>query len=90
MNRPEKIQFEADGGEIREFYVEEETRVAGVSYLLVTDSDGDETTAYILKDLSEDGESIARYVIVEDDAEFEAIGKIFEQMLEDVDFRRDR
>ena len=36
----EKILFETEDGEKQEFFVEEETRVGGVDYLLVTDSDG--------------------------------------------------
>ncbi len=79
----EMLAFEADDGEIRYFYVEEETRVAGISYLLVTDSDEQETNAYILKDLSADGEEMSNYVMVEDDEEFGAIAQIFEQMTED-------
>ena len=64
----------------------EETRIAGVSYLLVTESEYDEEAeAYILKDLSEDGETEARYVFVEDDQELEAVSKIFAELLEDVD-----
>ena len=56
------------------------------SYLLVTESEDDEEAeAYILKDLSEDGETEARYVFVEDDQELEAVSKIFAELLEDVD-----
>ena len=51
----EKIEFVTEDGEKIEFYVEEATRVNGVSYLLVTDSDKDEANAYILRDMSADG-----------------------------------
>ena len=87
MKKREKIAFLAGDGTQEEFYIEEETRIGGTSYLLVSDSDGDEANAYILKDLSEDGEEEAQYVMVEDGAEFEAVAKIFEQMLEDIDLR---
>ena len=80
------IRFETEDGENREFLVLEETRVAGCAYLLVADSDEEETNAYILKDLSEDGDSIARFVMVEDYVEFDAVAKIFEQMMEDTTF----
>ena len=63
----------------------EETRIAGVSYLLVTESEEDEAEAYLLKDLSEVGEAEARYVFVEDDEELEAVSKIFAELLDDVD-----
>ena len=83
----EKIRFVTDTGEEIEFYVEEETRVNGISYLLVTDSDGEEANAYILKDMSADGDVDADYVMVEDEVEAEAIARVFQQMLEDVDIR---
>ena len=81
-----KIEFETEDGEKKAFYVLEETRVSGVSYLLVADSEEDEANAFILKDLSEDSESTARYVIVEDDVEFDAVAGIFSQMMEEVEF----
>ena len=82
----EKVSFTTEDGRTEEFFVEEETRIGGMNYLLVTDSDGEEANACILKDLSEDGESTARYVIVEDDVEFDAVAGIFEQMMEDTTF----
>ena len=83
----EKIKFVTDTRDEVEFYVEEETRVNGISYLLVTDSDGEEANAYILKDMSADGDVDADYVMVEDEVEAEAIARVFQQMLEDVDIR---
>jgi hypothetical protein len=67
------------------FFVVEETRIGGVSYLLVTESEADEAEAYILKDLSQDGEEEASYEFVEDDDELAAVSKIFAELLEDVD-----
>ncbi len=81
----EKIRFvEEDGTEV-EFYVEEQTRMNGCNYLLVTDSQDDEAQAYILKDLSDETDPQARYVMVEDDNEFETMSRLFSEMLEDVD-----
>ncbi len=83
MNR---IEFCPDGEkETVGFFVLEETRVNGVSYLLVTESEEDEAEAYILKDTSSDGDTEASYVFVEDDNELEALSKIFAELLEDVD-----
>ena len=82
------IIFETDNGEEITFYVEEETRVNGVSYLLVTDSQEDDANAYILKDESSDSEEEAKYVMVEDDVEFDAIAALFGQMMDDVDLLR--
>jgi Protein of unknown function (DUF1292). len=80
----EKIVFtETDGTDI-EFYIEEHTRVNGYNYLLVSDSEEDEAEAYILKDLSQDGEEDSQYVMVEDELELEAISRVFNEMLEDV------
>ena len=85
----EKLQFALAGEEeIAEFYVVEQTRIGGVSYLLVTETQEDDGEAWILKDLSADGESEALYEIVEDDAELDAVSRVFEEMLDDVDLER--
>ena len=82
----EKIQFMFDEGtESVDFYVLEETKVNGVSYILVTDSEEDDAECMILKDTSKPEESESVYQIVEDDTELEAVLKIFEELLEDVD-----
>lgn len=83
----QKIYLEAEDGETLEFYVEEETRINGTSYLLVSDSDDDEANAYIMKDLSADGDEVAAYEMVEDEVELDAVFRVFQQMLEDVDLR---
>ena len=82
----EKIKFTfADGEETAEFFVLEQTRISGVSYILVTDSEDEDGEALILKDLSRDGEEEAVYEIVDDDEELTAVSKVFNEMLEDVD-----
>jgi hypothetical protein len=83
----DKISFcPVDGEEAVGFFVVEETRIGGVSYLLVTESEQDDAEAYILKDLSEDGDPDAKYAFVEDDDELEAVSKVFAELLEgDVD-----
>ena len=48
----EKIKFQLEDGTEAEFYVEEQTRIGGTAYLLVSDSLDDEATAYIFKDVS--------------------------------------
>ena len=79
----EKIRFQSPDGTVEDFYIEEQTRIGGVAYLLVSDSM--EANAYILKDVSEDTDSEAFYEMVEDENELQAVYKVFEQMLEDVD-----
>lgn len=81
----DKITFITDMGEEVEFYVEEQTRVNGVDYILLSDSMEEEANAYILKDLSADTDLEADYVMVEDEVELEAISKVFSQMMDDVD-----
>ena len=82
----EKITFVPDGEEAVEFYVLEQTTIAGVNYILVTDAEEDEEgEAYILKDVS-DSESDERvYNMLEDEKEFDAVAAVFENMLDDID-----
>ena len=85
----EKITFVTDDGGKEEFYVEEQTRINGVNYILVSDSKDDEANAYILKDISTDTDAEAEYVVVEDDTEFDAVSGVFASMLDD-EAERDR
>ena len=83
----EKIIFvDEDGNEIK-MYVIEETRINNVNYLLVTDDEGDseEAEAYILKDISNDEDEEAVYEIVDDESEVDYIGRVFSELLEDID-----
>lgn len=80
----EIILTSEDGEEIR-FYVIEETRIGGLNYLLVSDSQTDDGDAYILKDTSGSEDCDALYEIVEDDDELEYLSKIFNELLSDVD-----
>jgi len=80
----EKIIFTFDDEEV-EFYVLEQTMVNGVSYILVADSEDDEAECLIMKDLSDTQDTESVYEIVEDEVELEALLKVFEELLEDVD-----
>ena len=84
----EKIKFSQQGSEPVEFYVLEQTKVNGVSYILVTDSEEDDAECLILKDISGDQSAESVYEIVEDDVELTAISKVFEELLEDVEIER--
>lgn len=82
----EKIEFTFDDtNEVVEFFVLEQTKLNGNTYILVTDSEDEEAECLILKDTSapEDKESL--YEIVEDDVELSAVLKVFEELLEDID-----
>ena len=48
----EKLIFEAGEGGPAEFYILEETKLGGVSYLLVTEEEEGDGEAFILKDVS--------------------------------------
>ena len=78
----EKIYFMSEDGEELELEVVEETMLSGIKYLLVCEGEDDESEAYILKMVSEDEED-AVYEIVEDDVEFEAVAKLFEELVGD-------
>ena len=53
----EKICFTPpDGSEAVWFYVLEQTRIGGHNYILVTDSEEGDGEAYIMKDISKDGD----------------------------------
>lgn len=82
----EKIKFvyEETKEEV-EFFVLEQTRINGNSYILVTDSEEDEAECLILKDTSAAEEKDSVYEIVEDDVELSAVLKVFEELLEDID-----
>ena len=81
-----KISFTIVGEDTpADFYVLEQTRIGGFSYLLVTDQEEGNSDAWILRDLSADGEEEAVYEIVEDEEQLQAVAKVFEQMLDDVE-----
>ena len=82
----EKILFTPDGEDAPvEFFVLEQTRIGGNNYILVTDVEDGDGDAWILKDLSKDGEAESTYVFVEDEEELDAVAGVFDNMLEDVD-----
>ncbi|HEY9575092.1 MAG TPA: DUF1292 domain-containing protein [Lachnospiraceae bacterium] len=78
----EKITFTEEDGSKVEFFVEEQTKVNGVNYLLVSDSLQEEAEALILKDVSDSSNEEATYLIVEDDEELDVIARIFEELME--------
>ena len=80
----EKIKFETDNG-VEEFYVIDETRISGKNYILVSDSLEDEADAMILRDDSTESDTEAVYVPVEDEAELDALARVFAESLGDID-----
>ena len=82
-----KIILIDDEGNEEVFYIEEQTRVYGKNYILVSTAQEGDAEALILKDISEDSNDEAAYVPVEDEGELAAVMKIFEEMLDDIDIQ---
>ena len=85
----EKITFSPDGGEPIDFYVLEQTIIGARTYILVTDSEKGDGEALILRDDSASGAEEALYSIVDDDRELQAVGEIFEKLLDEDDIGLD-
>lgn len=83
-----KITMTSDGEELT-FYIVEQTILGNINYLLVTDSEDEQAQAFIMKETGAETED-AFYEFVEDDVEFEAIAKVFEELLEDVELEREK
>ncbi|MBE5902060.1 MAG: DUF1292 domain-containing protein [Lachnospiraceae bacterium] len=83
----EKITFfDEESGENLEVFVVEQTKLNGENYLLVTEDEDGDSTAYILREESGQENEDLFYEIVEDEALLSALSGIFAEMLEDVDF----
>ena len=85
----QKLAFNTEDGESIELYVIEQTRIGGKNYLLVTEEADGDGEAMILRDLSEDTDQESIYEFVEDDDELQAVGSVFESMLDDVEIVRE-
>ena len=81
----EKIMFMPEGSDKpASFYVLEQTKIRGFSYILVTDREEGDAEWLILKEKSKSEGEDALYEIVEDEVELQAVSKVFEELLEDV------
>ena len=81
----EKIKFAfGDGNGEDEFFVLEQTKINGATYILVTDSEEDDAECLILKETGVEEQTDKMYEIVEDDTELLAVSTVFEELLEDV------
>lgn len=82
----EKIIFvDPETNDEIEFFCVEQTQINNQTYLLVTEDEDGDSEAYILKELSSEGEEIL-YEMVEEENELDAIGKVFAELLdEDID-----
>ena len=80
------VSFLSEDGENIKLSVLEETKINGISYILVTDSFEDENgECYIMKDISSSEAKDAEYIFVEDEEELNLAFEIFEKMMNDDD-----
>lgn len=79
----DKVKFITDNGTEEEYYIEDQTRVNGTDYLLVSDSDSDTANALILKNVPEETGEEAKYAVVTDDDELKAVLKVFQETLDE-------
>lgn len=83
------VSFLSEDGENIKLSVLEETKINGISYILVTDSfEGEDGECYIMKDISNDDSEDANYIFVEDENELDSVFEIFEKMMDDIDIVR--
>lgn len=77
------VFFDAEDNEI-ELRVLEQTTIAGQNYLLVLDEEED--AVLLFKEVPEEGDFVS-YEIVEDNVEIEALLKVFNELLDDIDIQ---
>ncbi|WP_274970816.1 DUF1292 domain-containing protein [Lachnoanaerobaculum orale] len=83
------VSFLSEDGENIKLSVLEETKINGISYILVTDSfEGEDGECYIMKDISNGDSEDANYIFVEDENELDVVFEIFEKMMDDIDIVR--
>ena len=87
MEELQKIVFDTDEGQ-EDFYILDQTRINGVNYILVTNSedpDAEEIEVMILKDISDDSDTESVYEVVVDEEEVAAVAELFEDSIGDVE-----
>ena len=83
------VSFLSEDGENIKLSVLEETKINGISYILVTDSfEGEDGECYIMKDISSSDSEDANYIFVEDENELDSVFEIFEKLMDDIDIVR--
>lgn len=80
------ITFTTEDGDMALLHVLEQTKINGITYLLVVDDiEEEESEALILKEVSGEDAEEAVYDVVEEEKELTAISAIFEELLDDVE-----
>lgn len=78
-----KIMFTTEDGQEVYFTVEEEAKIGGVNYLLVTDGNNEEE-AYIFVEIKDESGEIV-YEMLEDEEQLTIILDYFNAIMDDVD-----
>lgn len=86
QEQAESVIFETEDGKKIQFFIIEETMLAGSNYLLVSETMEEESEAYILQEMMDENEERI-YEMVEDESKLEALSKIFHELLENVDIQ---
>lgn len=81
----DKVNFANEDGENIELFILEETTISESHYILAAEDEESDSTAYILKEVSRNGDDIV-FSIVSDDTEFDAVLSVFEELMDDTDF----
>ena len=79
----EKIAFETDDGQQTWFYVLEQAKLSGNTYILVTDTEEGDADAFILKEVTGNNKKETLYEEVTDENEISALSALFGNLLED-------
>ena len=80
------VTFTDEDAQDMDFYVIEETKVNGFSYLLVCDEeDMEQGNVFILKIISAPEEEEAIYDVVQDEVELQAVSKVFSELVDGID-----
>ncbi len=89
MDKVSSVTFLTEDGEQVEFFILEQTMIAGINYILVTDDVQDEEAfVYIMKEKPGEVQGeLNTYEMVEDDEELLSVSKVFEQLMEDIDIK---
>lgn len=73
-----------DSAEVEEFYVLDQAKLGGKTYLLVTDEEEGDGMCMILRDDAGSDEEEGLYAVVDDDNELSALMILFQDKLEDL------
>lgn len=96
FDKKRTIDIVDEDGRDSELYVLAQTMIGGVNYFLVSEEevteeikndDEEVIDVFVIKEMADsaDEETVA-YEVVEDEKEVEIVTKVFEEMLDDVDF----